>query len=113
MPTLRLLVLALAGTALFAAASLVPAGAHAALLALAIAYAVSLAGVVLLDYLVSPRPRALSVTRELEDRLSLGAPNTVALRLRNRARVGLHLHLRDEAPDDFRLVTLSGVALGP
>ena len=48
----------------------------------------------------------------MEDRLSLGAGNDVALRLQNRSRYDLRLLVRDEAPQDFRLLAVQG-ASGP
>src|SRR5205807_7346182 len=106
-PTPRLLALLLVGAALFAAASFAPL-----LTAPAVAFTAAVAGVAALDALRSPRPRALAVERAVEDRLSLGADNAVAVHLQNRSRYDLRLLVRDEAPQDFRLLAVSAKAEG-
>jgi uncharacterized protein (DUF58 family) len=106
-PTPRLLALLLVGAALFAAASF-----SSLLTVPAVAFTAAVAGVAALDALRSPRPRALAVERAVEDRLSLGADNAVTLHVQNRARYDLPLLVRDEAPQDFRLLTVQD-ASGP
>ena len=106
-PTPRLLALLLVGAALFAAASFLPL-----LTVPAVAFTAAVAGVAALDALRSPRPRALAVERAVEDRLSLGADNAVTLHVQNRSRYDLHLLVRDEAPQDFRLLAVQD-ASGP
>ncbi len=98
-PTARLLALLLLGAALFAGASLSPL-----LLTLAVALTAAVVGVAALDLARSPRPAAIVVTRAVEDRLSLGAENEVTLSFQNRSRYDLRLLVRDEAPEDFRLL---------
>ena len=102
-PTVRLLVLLLAGAVLFAAASFSPG-----LLAPAIAITVAVAGIAVLDASRSPRPRAIAVERAVEDRLSLGAANRVVVRFHNRSRFPMRLLVRDEAPEEYRLVSIQG-----
>jgi uncharacterized protein (DUF58 family) len=62
-----------------------------------------LLGVVLLDALLTPRPRALEVQRLAPDRTSVLQECVVGLRLRNRAPVALYVRLRDSVPDSFIL----------
>ena len=108
MPTPRLLLLLLLGAALFALATL-----STALLALAATVTVTVLGLALLDALRSPRPRAIAVEREVEDRLSLGAPNAVVVRLQNRSRYPLRLLARDESPEGFRLLRVQDAPPSP
>jgi uncharacterized protein (DUF58 family) len=56
----------------------------------------------LLDWLVTPGPRALDVERLTPNRLSVLAPYAVGLRLRNRSRFPLWVRVRDGLPPDFQ-----------
>lgn len=102
-PTPRLLILLLAGAVLFAAASV-----RAVLLAPAAAFTAAVIGVGAADLARSPRPSALDVVREVEDCLSLGTGNPVAVRFGNRSRYPLRLLARDEAPEDLKLCAAAG-----
>ena len=55
----------------------------------------------LLDYLACPMPPSIEVTRECEEKLSLGAENVVTIRIRNRAPHTALLSVRDEVPFGF------------
>ena len=99
LPTGRLLALLLIGAALFGAVGFSPA-----LLAPAVAFTAAVALLTVLDLLRSPRPAALRVERRVEDRLALGADNPVTIELHNRSRYPLRALVRDEAPEDFRLL---------
>ncbi|WP_026370164.1 DUF58 domain-containing protein [Kallotenue papyrolyticum] len=91
-PTRRLLVLLLLG-------SLVIAGVSVTGLSLvAILYFLTLLGVVIVDYAISPRPAQIEVERLIEPKLSLGAPNLVRLRVTNRSARLIRAMLRDEYP---------------
>lgn len=67
-------------------------------------YNALLAACAVADFLASPRPeQAVTVTRAVEDKLSLGAPNAVTLEVRNRTTAPLTLTLRDLPPPTFDL----------
>lgn len=99
LPTARLLVLLLIGALLFGAVGLAPV-----LLAPAVAFTTAVVLLAILDLRRSPHPAALRVTRHVEDRLALGAPNPVAVEIHNRSRYAVRSTVRDEAPEDFRLL---------
>jgi uncharacterized protein (DUF58 family) len=52
----------------------------------------------ILDAAWMPRPRELSATRELPDRLAMGVPNTVRLRVANRATAPVAVLVGDSVP---------------
>ncbi len=58
-----------------------------------------LAGVALLDWLLTPGPAVLEVTRLAPARMSVLSSQTVGLLVRNRFRLPLQVRLRDTAPD--------------
>ena len=62
---------------------------------------VALLSILLIDWMNTPPPAAISVRRSCEEKLSLGARNVVELRFRNRAGVPLSLEVRDEPPHLF------------
>jgi len=99
LPTARLLALLLIGAALFGAVGVTPL-----LLVPAVAFTAAVLLLAALDLARSPRPAALRVERHVEDRLALGANNAVTVALHNRSRYPLRLLVRDEAPEDVRLL---------
>jgi len=99
LPTARLLALLLIGAVLFGAVGVAPP-----LLVPAVAFTAAVLLLAALDLARSPRPAALRVERHVEDRLALGANNPVTVALHNRSRYPLRLLVRDEAPEDFRLL---------
>ena len=64
-------------------------------LALILAFAV--------DWVNTPPPSQVSAKRSCEEKLSLGARNTVELHLRNRASIPLTLEVKDEPPHLFHV----------
>lgn len=60
--------------------------------------ALVLAGI---DLRATPAPRTLSVARIAEPQLSIGVPNRVELRVRNRYTRAIHATLRDDVPAAF------------
>jgi uncharacterized protein (DUF58 family) len=74
---------------------------------------VVLAAVALLDWLLTPAPRALEVLRAAPDHMSVLDEHVVALVLRNRSRLALQVRLRDSVPETFRADAeeLAGVVL--
>lgn len=92
LPTRRLLVFLLLG-------SLVIVGVSVTGLSLvAILYFLTLLGVVIVDYAISPRPAQIEVERLIEPKLSLGTPNLVRVRLTNHSPRLIRAMLRDEYP---------------
>jgi uncharacterized protein (DUF58 family) len=74
------------------------------LLTVVLAYNVLLVALTLADGLASPTPeKALTVERLVDDKLSLGASNPVAITVRNRSGGPLRLTVRDEPPYQFAL----------
>src|SRR5688572_17687459 len=57
-----------------------------------------------LDLWVSPKPRELEIEREAPDKMNLGVPNVVTLKVRSRARFPLTLTLRDEPPPSWPVI---------
>jgi len=107
LPTARLLALLLIGALLFGAVELAPF-----LLVPAVAFTTAVVLLAILDVRRSPHPAALRVTRHVEDRLALGAPNPVAVEIHNRSRYPVRPVVRDEAPEDFRLLSTDAAAGG-
>lgn len=95
-PTLRLLLFILLGSAIVAGAAVVPV-----LIWLAIAYLVVVATVVVVDYVISPKPQELEVERINDSKLSLGAENLVTVLVSSRAQRPISFTLRDEYPYQF------------
>lgn len=96
-PTLRLALLVAAGAIPLAAGLRWPA-----LLPLGVAYHVAVAAAAVWDLVTQPA-EPLEVAREVEDVLSVGTPNRVRVRLRNRTARPLGLVVRDLAPFEFRV----------
>jgi uncharacterized protein (DUF58 family) len=94
MPTLRLLGLALVAAPLMALAELNPLWFVCALL-----YLFALAVLVLLDVRLMDRESSFEVSRLHDQRLSLGADNTVTITIRHRGRRDTTIDVRDEPPD--------------
>ena len=106
LPTRRLLALLLVGAVLFAAVGL-----SDSLLAPAVAFTIAVVALCAIDLARSPRPRAIAVARQVENRLALGVDNPIAVTFTNRGRYALRLTARDEAPEDFRLSRVQGQPL--
>jgi uncharacterized protein (DUF58 family) len=96
LPTLRLLLFLLLGSAIVAGAAIAPA-----LLWLAVAYLVAIACMVAADYVISPKPSDLEVERINDTKLSLGAENLVTLLISNRSQRAVRFQIRDEFPHQF------------
>jgi len=74
------------------------------LLTAVLAYNAVLAACALADFLASPKPnRAVTLTRTVDDKLSLGAANAVTLEARSRTTLPLRLSVRDLPPAVFDL----------
>jgi uncharacterized protein (DUF58 family) len=74
------------------------------LLTAVLLYNALLAACTVADFLASPQPdQALTLTRAVDDKLSLGAPNAVVIEVRNRTSAPLALTLRDLPPPTFAL----------
>ncbi len=54
-----------------------------------------------LDLVLSPRPHQFEIEREVADKMNLGVPNVVTLKVRSRARVPATLTIRDEPPSGW------------
>ena len=86
------------------AAPLLFAGLFPWLLTLVLLYNAVLAACAVADFLAAPRPEsALSLTRTVDDKLSLGAANRVAIEAGNRSAMTLRLRVRDLPPPNFDL----------
>ncbi|MFY9558218.1 MAG: DUF58 domain-containing protein [Blastocatellia bacterium] len=57
------------------------------------------------ELLLSEKPAAFRVEREMEERFAMGAENQVTIRIANRARRIITLIIKDEYPADMELVT--------
>jgi len=74
------------------------------LLSAVLLYNALLAACAVADFLASPKPEAaLSLTRSVDDKLSLGAPNSVTIEARSRWPQTLRLRVRDLPPPVFAL----------
>lgn len=79
--------------------------AGSSLLFLVLAIAVVLIGIALavVDWRGSPRLDERDVHRVVDPQLSLGAPNTVEITVRNPFGRPVHMRVRDDVPDSFRV----------
>lgn len=104
-PTLRLLMFLLLGSAIVAGAAFAPI-----LIWLAVAYLVLVGTLVLADYQMTPKPSELEIERINDSKLSLGAENLITLLMSSRADRPVQFKLRDEFPYQFAsdAVTLGG-----
>jgi len=57
------------------------------------------------DYLLSERPGAYRIEREMEERFAMGAENEVTIRIANRSRRKVTFIVKDEYPPQMELVT--------
>jgi len=74
------------------------------LLTAVLLYNALLAACAVADFLASPQPeQAVSLTRTVDDKLALGAPNAVTIEVRNRTNAPLALTIRDLPPPTFDL----------
>lgn len=94
LPTPRLLTLLLLAAPLVAGAALARP-----LIWLALAYLLIIAGLVISDLLVTPRPAQIEVERINDRKLSLGADNLVTVLISNLSPRPLRFVMRDEYPD--------------
>lgn len=95
-PSPRLAAYVALGAALWVVSGFVPAFRLIALL-----YDVVLIALAFVDAWWSPQPREFEVWRAFEPKMNLGVPNEVTLGARSRARLKVHLTLRDEVPESF------------
>ena len=80
------------------------AGSDPWILTAVLVYNALLAACAVADFLAAPKPeQAVSLTRRVEDKLSLGAPNAVTIEVRNRTTAPLMLTIRDLPPPTFEL----------
>ncbi|MCX7708813.1 MAG: DUF58 domain-containing protein [Clostridia bacterium] len=56
------------------------------------------------DYIITPKPKELEITRVCEEKFSLGAENEVRISVRNTSSRLLKLDIKDEIPSYFREV---------
>src|SRR4051812_391890 len=75
---------------------------NSSLIAVALCWTALLAMLAVTDWFLLPPPEALQVDRVVDEKLSLGAPNPVRVRVRNAGRLALKLELRDSPPDTMR-----------
>ena len=74
------------------------------LLTAVLLYNALLAACAVADFLALPAPaQAVSLTRTVDDKLALGAPNAVTIEVRNRTNAPLPLTIRDLPPPTFGL----------
>ncbi len=74
------------------------------LLTAVLLYNALLAACAVADFLASPQPdQAVALTRTVDDKLALGAPNAVTIEVRNRTDAPLSLTIRDLPPPTFAL----------
>lgn len=57
------------------------------------------------DYLISEKPGAFRVEREMEERFAMGAENEVTIRIANRSRRRVTFIVKDEHPPQMELMT--------
>jgi len=67
-----------------------------------LAWGLAMIGVALVDQALTRYLARFSVTREMEPKLSLGAPNRIRLVVRNRSPRPLRLVIKDDPPHSFR-----------
>jgi uncharacterized protein (DUF58 family) len=96
LPTPRLLILLLLAAPPIALSAFAPA-----LIWLALAYLVIVAGLTLSDALLAPRPAQIEVERVHDAQLSLGAENLITVILANASPRRIDVTLRDEYPHQF------------
>ncbi len=74
------------------------------MLAVVLAYNAGLAACTLADFLAAPRPEtALTLTRTVDEKLSLGVANPVTVTAQNKSPLALRLRVRDLPPPTFDL----------
>ena len=88
---------------LVAAIPLAIAGASQAFVAIAAAVVVVALVLATIDWRISPRLDERDVRRVLDPQLSLGAPNRVAVTVRNPFGRAIRLRIRDDVPASFRV----------
>lgn len=95
--TATALILLLCGALLFLGSAYWPWAEGAA-----VAWMSGVFALAVIDALLTRRAAAFTVEREVEEKLSLGVPNPVRLRVRNRTDRRLRLWIKDNPPVDFR-----------
>ena len=58
-----------------------------------------------LDLALSPKPRDFDLERTFDEKMNLGAPNSVTLRVKSRAKLPVQITVRDEVPESFAIST--------
>jgi uncharacterized protein (DUF58 family) len=68
-------------------------------------YDLALVGAALFDYLLSEKPDAFRVEREMEERFAMGAENEVTIKLTNRSRRRVTFIVKDDYPAQMELMS--------
>ncbi|MCX7923304.1 MAG: DUF58 domain-containing protein [Clostridia bacterium] len=68
-----------------------------------IAYNVLLAALIIIDFIITPKPKELELERVCGEKFSLGVYNEVVLKVRNNSKYILDVELRDEIPPFFKI----------
>jgi uncharacterized protein (DUF58 family) len=72
---------------------------------LTLLYDVALFAAAALDYLMSEKPEAFRVRREVEDRLAMGAENRVTIKITNLSKRRVTFVVKDEHPSQMELLS--------
>src|SRR5689334_10297417 len=98
LPTTRALLFLLIAALLMALGALIPFMEW-----IAWGYALFILTMMYMDWRMAGDIKQFELTREHDNKLSLGAENPIHVRLRNRSWRGAHFTLRDEAPEQFKI----------
>ena len=96
LPSVRLAIWVALGTVLWVGAAVAPE-----FRLLALFYDGLIVLLAALDLWLSPRPHQFEIEREVADKMNLGVPNVVTLKVRSRARIPATLTIRDEPPSGW------------
>lgn len=100
LPSSRLLTYAALASAGWVVAAFLPA-----FVLLTGVFDLALIALALLDLALSAKPGDFDLEREFDPKMNLGAPNRVTIRVKSRAKLPVHLTLRDETPESFAVDT--------
>lgn len=70
---------------------------------LGLIYNVGLLVLGLVDFIITPKPKSLILSRQHEEKLSLGQENIIFIRIKNRSRSSLKISIKDEYPYQFKI----------
>ncbi len=98
LPSARLIVLVMAAAPLFLAGAVIESFA-----AIGVIYVLVLVVLVTLDALVLPRPKHLTIQRDVPGRLSVGYPTAMSFEIQSRVRRSLRLQLSDDCPEHVHI----------